>query len=101
MVFLGSQAAPQPAFSLMGIEGALTILTVAASFAWPRLTERFFDSVASRLKRLIPKRLLSLVVISVVPLLIRLLVLPVHPIPMPFAPDDFSNLLGVWRRDEE
>jgi len=92
-MFATYQAAP--AFSLMGIEGALTVVAVAASFAWPRLGTRLFAWIELHLSRLARRPILSLVVVGLAPLLIRLALLPIHPIPMPFAPDDFSNLLAA------
>ena len=92
-MFATYQAAP--AFSLMGIEGALTVIAVAASFAWPRLGAHLFAWIKLHLSSLARKPILSLVVVGLAPLLIRIALLPIHPIPMPFAPDDFSNLLAA------
>jgi len=93
-MLLAPQPPPSATFSLMGIEGALTVVVVAASFAWPRLGAHLFEWVRSRFNRLARKPVLSLFVVGLAPLIIRLVILPIHPIPMPFAPDDFSNLLA-------
>jgi hypothetical protein len=94
-ILLAPQPTPSATFSLMGIEGALTVVAVAASFAWFRLGAGLFDLIGFHFNRLARKRLLSLVVVGLAPLIIRLTLLPIHPIPMPFAPDDFSNLLAA------
>jgi len=92
---LDAQTAPAATFSLMGIEGALTVIAVAASFAWPRLGAPVFAWVESLFIRLARRPVVSLIVVGMTALLIRLALLPIHPIPQPFAPDDFSNLLAA------
>lgn len=94
-MMLTSEPPSTATFSLMGIEAALTVLAVTASFAWPRLAEALLGSVRRRFSRLAQRRSLSLLLVGVATLLIRLAILPIHPIPMPFAPDDFSNLLAA------
>jgi hypothetical protein len=94
-MFLAPSAASPPTFSLMGIEGALTVIAVAASFAWPRLGAQLFTAIESQFGRLARRPVLSLFVVGLTPLLLRLALLPIHPIPLPFAPDDFSNLLAA------
>jgi len=79
----------------MEIEGALTVVAVAASFAWPRLGARLFTYIEKQFARLARRPVLAMFVVGLAPLLIRLALLPIHPVPMPFAPDDFSNLLAA------
>ena len=79
----------------MRFEAALTAIAVAACFAWPKLADQLFRAIAAPFRRLAQRPLLSVLVVGVATLALRLLVLPVHPIPMPFAPDDFSNLLAA------
>ena len=88
-------AQPGPAFSLMGIEGALVAVVVAASFAWPRLGQGLFSHISLRFRRIARRPFLSLLVVGLAPFVLRLAILPIHQIPMPFAPDDFSNLLAA------
>jgi hypothetical protein len=95
LMLLALQTAPPPSLSLMEFEAALTAIAVGASFAWPKLAARFFAFLAAHFGRLARKPVLSLFVVGLTPLLIRLALLPIHPIPMPFAPDDFSNLLAA------
>ncbi|HXS77631.1 MAG TPA: hypothetical protein VN753_15730 [Terracidiphilus sp.] len=94
-IFLASEVVHPARFSLMGIEGALTVVAVAASFAWPRLGAPLFTWAESQFVRLARKPVLSVLIVGLAPLLLRLALLPIHPIPMPFAPDDFSNLLAA------
>lgn len=94
-LLFAAQAEPAATFSLMGIEGALTVVAVAASFAWPRLGAPLFAWIESQFLKLARRPGLSLVVVGLTPLLVRLALLPIHPIPQPFAPDDFSNLLAA------
>ncbi|WP_162601485.1 hypothetical protein [Occallatibacter savannae] len=92
---MAAQPPSPPTFSIMGIEAGLTVLAVAASFAWPRFAGKLFARLRRHFAALARKRSLALLVVGLATLLIRLAVLPVHPIPMPFAPDDFSNLLAA------
>ena len=94
-MFLPPRAAAPATFSLMEIEGALTVVAVAASFAWPRLGARLFTYIEKQFARLARRPVLAMFVVGLAPLLIRLALLPIHPVPMPFAPDDFSNLLAA------
>jgi hypothetical protein len=94
-ILLAPEAAHPATFSLMGIEGALTVVLVGISFAWPRLGVPLFTWVESQFMRLARRPVLSLIVVGLAPLVLRLAILPIHPIPQPFAPDDFSNLLAA------
>ena len=81
--------------SLPLIECGLTAIAVAVAFLWPRLAagplgrvERIFGRVARhpRLAVLTPGLML---------LVLRIAILPIAPIPLPFIPDDFSFLLAA------
>lgn len=88
-----SQAAPT--LSLMAIEGAVSAILVGVSFAWPRLGSRSLAWIESRFCGLARRRNMSVVVVGLTALLLRLAILPLHPIPVPFGADDFSNLLAA------
>jgi len=90
-----SPSQPAPTLSLTAIEGALTAIFVALSFAWPRLGSRSFAWLELRFRRLAEKRNLSVAVVGLTALFIRLAILPIHPIPIPLRPDEFSNLLAA------
>lgn len=78
------------------IEFGLSAIGVAVPFAWPgigsfgffRRIERFFEPLAR-------KKTLSVVLIGLSVIVLRLALLPVCPIPLPFCTDDFSFLLAA------
>jgi hypothetical protein len=80
--------------SLMMIEGGLTVVAIAVAFCWPRLGSSYFSRIERAFGRLARKQGLAVVVVGVSALLLRLAILPLCPIPLPFAPDDFSFLLA-------
>lgn len=81
--------------SILFIEGAVTAISFAAAFAWPRLfVANWFSRVESMLGRLARRRLLAVLVVGLSVIILRLAILPWFPIPLPFVPDDFSFLLG-------
>jgi hypothetical protein len=91
-------AVPPPAeasFSLLGIEAGLTLIAVAAAFAWPRLGSRWYSSVEQAFGRLARRRGLSVGIVGLMALVLRLAILPIHSIPVPSTADDFSNLLAA------
>lgn len=75
-------------------EGYLTAIALAAAFAWPRLGNRWFSSLERTFGRLSRRKGLAVLSVGLATLLLRLAILPLHPIPLPFVPDDFSNLLA-------
>src|SRR5664279_91975 len=81
--------------SLMMIEGGLTLIAAAVAFGWPRLGSGFFSRVERAFGQLARRRGLAVVVVGLTALLLRLAILPVCPVPRPFAPNDFSNLLAA------
>lgn len=82
-------------FSVMGIEIGLTAIAVAATFAWPGLGSNWFLRIERLFGRLAGRRGLAVLAVGLTALVLRLIILPVHPIPVPFRPDDFSNLLAA------
>jgi len=94
MLFLSQSPAPA-SFSLMGLEAAFTAIAVALGFAWPRLAISVFQRVEFKFNLLARRRLMSVFVVGFSALLLRLAVLPLLPIPVPFTADDYSNLLAA------
>ncbi len=86
---------PEPNFSLLGIEAALTAIACAAAFAWPRIASGCFKRIERGLGRLACRRGLAVATVGLSALFLRLAILPIHPIPNPFGADDFSNLLAA------
>jgi hypothetical protein len=80
--------------SLTLIEGGLTAIAFAVSFCWPKLGSRYFSLVERASRRLARKQVLAVAVVGVAALLLRVAILPLCPIPHPFAPGDFSFLLA-------
>lgn len=80
--------------ALLGIECGLTAIVVAASFAWPRLGAGFFAQIERAFGRLAERKSLSIVVVGLSVLVLRLALLPIFPIPIPFVTDDFSFMLA-------
>ncbi len=81
--------------SLMGIEGSLTILAVAVSFAWPNLCSGLISKLEKHFRRLARRRTQSVAIVGLTAILLRLAILPLHPVPLPSVSDDFSNLLAA------
>ena len=81
--------------SLLLLEGGLTAIAVAASFAWPRMGNSWFGRIERAFRRLARKQGLAVLSVGLTAFLLRLVILPFYPIPLPFAPDDFSNLLSA------
>lgn len=77
------------------IEGGLTAIAFAVSFCLPRLGSRFFARIEGALGRLARRKTLSMVVVGLAAFLLRLAILPLCPVPLPFLPDDFSFLLAA------
>jgi len=80
--------------SLIAIECALTVVAIAAAFCWPRLGSSYFSRIERAFRRLARKQGLAVAVVGFTALLLRLAILPLCPIPLPFVPDDFSFLLA-------
>ena len=89
---------PQPAdthASLPLVEGGLTAVAFAISFAFPHFGSGMFARIERAFGGLARRRHLSVVVIGLAALLLRLAILPFCPIPLPFCTDDFSFLLAA------
>jgi hypothetical protein len=94
-MFVVSQSPPGETLSLLEFEAALTAIAVALCFAAPGLGSTLFSRLEAFFTRLARRPHLSVVVVGLSALLLRIAILPIHPIPMPFGADDFSNLLAA------
>jgi len=82
--------------SILFIEGAVTAVSFAVAFAWPRLfVAHWFSCVERALGSLARKQLLAVLIVGLSVIVLRIATLPWIPIPLPFVPDDFSFLLGA------
>jgi hypothetical protein len=81
--------------SLLLIEGGLTVIAVAVAFALPRLGGAWFSTIERAFARLARRQRFSVVIVGASAFLLRLAILPLCPIPLPFVQDDFSFLLAA------
>ena len=85
---------PNQSTSIMDIESGLTLIAVAVAFAWPRLGNTWFAHIERAFVRLARRQGLAVASVGIATFLLRLAILPFHPIPLPFLPDDFSEMLA-------
>jgi hypothetical protein len=81
--------------SLILIEAGLTVLSIAIALALPRLGSSLFAPLVRAFHRLARRKHLSVASVGAAALLLRLAILPICPIPLPFVQDDFSFLLAA------
>jgi hypothetical protein len=81
--------------SLHVIDLGLTLITIALALCFPRTASGWFSRFERVLERLAHKRALSVFVIGATACTLRLLLLPLSPIPQPYGHDDFSFLLAA------
>jgi hypothetical protein len=79
----------------MLIEGALTAIAVAVAFALPRIGSGWFSAIEISFRKIASRKGLSVALIGASAFLLRLAILPICPIPLPFVQDDFSFLLAA------
>jgi hypothetical protein len=81
--------------SLVLLEGGLTAIAIAAAFAWPRLGNTWITRIEQGFNKLARKRGLAVALVGIATFLLRLSILPILPVPLPFNPNDFSNSLAA------
>jgi hypothetical protein len=81
--------------TLLILEFGLTAFTLVFSFAWPGIGEGFFRRVERWFGRLARRKGLAVLTVGASVLVVRLAILPLLPIPLPFTCDDFSFLLAA------
>lgn len=81
--------------SLLGLEAALTFIAIPAAFIGTRRGNYWFKGIERRFGQLARRRLFAVVAVGIATIVLRLAILPLIPIPTPFIPDDFSNLLAA------
>jgi hypothetical protein len=84
-----SRTTPQ----LLILEFGLTAIAVATSFAWPGIGGRLFRYIEREFTRLARQKRLAVASVGLSVIVLRLALLPLFRIPLPFVPDDFSFLL--------
>ena len=80
---------------LLILECGLTGIAIASAFAWPRLASGMFARIEWAFARLARRKGLAVAVTGLSVIVLRLAMLPIDPIPLPFCPDDFSFLLAA------
>jgi len=80
--------------ALMILECGMTGLAVASAFAFPRIANGLFRRVERFLGRLAQRQGLVVACVGLSVIALRLAILPLFPVPLPFVPDDFSFLLA-------
>ena len=80
--------------TLLILEFSLTALAVVISFGWPGIGQNFFRRMERRFGKLARRKWLAVISVGLSVLLLRLVILPLFPVPLPFCSDDFSFLLA-------
>jgi hypothetical protein len=81
--------------SLLVLEFGLTLLTIGLAFCWPRAGSGLFRTLERTFGKLARRRALSVLVVGISACALRLLILPLLPIPYPYINDEFSYLLAA------
>lgn len=81
--------------SLALIDSALTAIGVGLCFAFPTIGTAFFSRIERAFAPVIRNKRLAVLVCGLATILLRLAILPLCPIPIPFCTDDFSFLLSA------
>jgi hypothetical protein len=81
--------------SLMLVESGLTVISIGLAFALPKLGSSGFSRVEHAFMALARRRSLAVATVGSAAFLLRLALLPLIPVPLPFVPDDFSFLLAA------
>jgi hypothetical protein len=80
--------------TLLILEFSLTAFMFVLAFGWPGIGENFFRRIERRFGQLARRKWLAVMSVGLSVLLLRLAILPLFPVPLPFCSDDFSFLLA-------
>lgn len=86
---------PESATTLLLMEAALTAIVFAASFLFLRLGSSSFARIERAFARLAHRPWLAILAVGLSAPILRLALLPLFPIPLPYVHDDFSLLLAA------
>jgi hypothetical protein len=81
--------------SLTFVEGTLTAIAAGLCFAFPSLARGLFAAIERQCMVVTQRRALAVAAVGLALLLLRLVLLPWLPAPLPFTPNDFSFMLGA------
>lgn len=79
---------------LLILEFGLTAVMAASAFAWPGLGAGLFRKIEQSFTGLARRQGWAVAVVGISTIVLRLVLLPLFPVPLPFVPDDFSFLLA-------
>jgi hypothetical protein len=79
---------------LLILEFGLTAIAAAAAFAWPGIGGGIFRRIERAFSKLARRKRWAVATVGLSVIVLRLAMLPLFPIPLPFVPDDFSFLLA-------
>lgn len=77
------------------IETSLVVIAVTIAFRFPALGSRWFGRVERACGEFARRRRLAVVIAAVLPVVARLILLPLMPVPTPGGEDEFSYLLAA------
>jgi hypothetical protein len=80
--------------TLLILEFSLTAFAVVISFAWPGIGQSLFLRIERWFGLLARRKWLAVATVGLSVIVLRLALLPLFPVPLPFVPDDFSFLLA-------
>jgi hypothetical protein len=80
--------------TLLILEFGLTAFMFVISFGWPGIGQNIFRRMERRFGQLARRKWLAVISVALSVLLLRLAILPLFPVPLPFCSDDFSFLLA-------
>jgi hypothetical protein len=86
---------PESTCTLALIEIGCTLIVIVLAFVLPGFASRQLSNIEVLLNGLARKRGLAAAVVGATTVLLRLAILPLVPIPLPFVNDDFSFLLAA------
>jgi hypothetical protein len=81
--------------TLLLVEAGLTAIVFALSFLFPRLGSSWFARIEGAFARLAHRPWLAILSVAFAAPLLRLALLPLFPVPLPYVHDDFSLLLAA------
>jgi len=86
---------PESTYTLALIEIGCSLMAIVLAFVLPGFASRQLSAIEGAFKRVARKRGLAVAVVGATTVLLRLAILPLVPIPLPFVNDDFSFLLAA------